>query len=122
MWEDGTGTVHRIEQGEGGERAVNRGLRPTLANPIVANPFFECVVVVGFGGKVFYVVCFCLFVVCVWWVCSGPLRRTPLRPTAQNFALFFSPATVFILFSLSCWSFSLNFGGVFEDRDPQMCI
>ena len=87
-----------------------------------------------------------LLCVCVW-VCSGPLRRTPLRrtplrrtplrppsagppsagppsagPTAQNFALFFpSPATIFILFSLSCWSFSLNFGGVFEDRDPQMC-
>ena len=94
------------------------------------------------------VVCFCVVVlllllcaVCVV-VCSGPLRRTPLRRTplrrtplrqtplrrtalrrtAQNFALFFpSPATVFILFSLSCWSFSLNFGGVFEDRDPQMC-
>ena len=93
--------------------------------------------------------CCCYCVVCVWWVCSGPLRRTPpcagpprapdppvrrtppcagpplrrtplrrtplrrtalrrtaLRRTAQNFALFFpSPATVFILFSLSCWSF-----------------
>ena len=81
--------------------------------------------------------CCCCCVVCVWWVCSGPLRRTALRRTAlrrtalrrtalrrtaQNFALFFpSPAPVFIFFSLSCWSFSLNFGGVFEDRDPQMC-
>ena len=35
-------------------------------------------------------------------------------------SFFPSPATVFILFSLSCWSFSLNFGGVFEDRDPQI--
>ena len=51
-----------------------------------------------------------------------PPPPDPLRRTAQNFALFFpSPATVFILFSLSCWSFSLNFGGVFEDQDPQMC-
>ena len=86
--------------------------------------------------------CLFLLVCCVCVVCSGPpppdppppdplrrtplrrtpLRRTPLRRTAQNFALFFhSPATVFILFSLSCWSFSWNFGGVFEDRDPQMC-
>ena len=41
-----------------------------------------------------------------------PLCRTPFRRTAQNFALFFpSLATVFILFSLSYWSFSLNFGG-----------
>ena len=134
--------------------------QPILANPFLANPFFVCVVVVGFGvGKcsqmfvfacllcvcVCCVVCcvfqcccvLCCVCVCVWWVCSGPfrrtplrrtplrrtpLRRTPLRRTAQNFALFFhSPATVFILFSLSCWSFSLNFGGVFEDRDPQMC-
>ena len=51
-----------------------------------------------------------------------PPPPDPLPQIAQNFALFFpSPATVFILFSLSCWSFSLNFGGVFEDRDPQMC-
>ena len=31
--------------------------------------------------------------------------------------VFPSPATIFIPFSLSCWSFSLNFGGVFEDWD-----
>ena len=122
---------------------------PILANPFLANPFFVCVVVVGFGvgkcSQLFVFACLlcvcvcvcvcvvcCVLCVCVWWVCSGPFRRTPLRRTAlrqtplrrtaQNFALFFpSPATVFILFSLSCWSFSLNFGGVFEDRDPEMC-
>ena len=63
----------------------------------------------------------CCCCVCVWWVCSGPLRRTPLRWTPKISLFFPSPATVFILFSLSCWSFSLNFGGVFGDRDPQMC-
>ena len=54
-----------------------------------------------------------------------PDRPPPDRPSAgpPKISLFFfpSPATIFILFSLSCWSFSLNFGGVFEDRDPQMC-
>ena len=71
--------------------------------------------------------CCCCCVVCVWWVCSGPLRRTALRRTAlrrtaQNFALFFFPLPPqFSLFSPLFWSFSLNFGGVFEDRDPQMC-
>ena len=80
--------------------------------------------------------CWCLLVVlvggcclCVWWVCSRFLGLSPGPPsagppfwTAQNFALFFlSPATIFILFSLSCWSFALNFGGVFEDRGALMC-
>ena len=69
---------------------------------------------------------------CGGCVCSGPLgpplrrtalrrttlHRTAFRRTAQNFLFFPSPATIFILFSLSCWSFSLNFGGVFEDRGP----
>ena len=42
-------------------------------------------------------------------------------PPKISLFFFSSPATVFILFSLSCCSFSLNFGGVFEDRDRQMC-
>ena len=91
---------------------------PILANPFLANPFF-CVVVVGFGC------------VCVWWVCSGlsagPLRRTPLlpdppppdRPKFRAFSL--SSRHNFHSFLPLFWSFSLNFGGVFEDRDPQMC-
>ena len=54
---------------------------------------------------------------------AGPPPPDPPPPDRPKISLFFfpSPATVFILFSLSCWSFSLNFGGVFEDRDPQMC-
>ena len=71
-----------------------------------------------------FVVVVLLLLLCAWWVCSGPLRRTPLRrtPSAGPPTLFFSLSrNSFILFSLSWWSFSLNFGGVFEDRDPQMC-
>ena len=48
---------------------------------------------------------------------AGPLRRTTLFVTAQNFALFFSlPATIFILSSLSWGVLSLNFGGVLKSR------
>ena len=51
-----------------------------------------------------------------------PPPPDPLRRTAQNFALFFpSPATIFILSSLSWEVFSLNFGGIFEGRDSEMC-
>ena len=104
---------------------------------------FFCVCCCGWFwcGKVFSVVCFC-FVVCVccvlcfcFVVCFNvvvccvecvcvvgvfrafPPDRPP--PDRLKFRSFFfpPPATVFILFSLSCWSFSLNFGGVFEDRD-----
>ena len=51
-----------------------------------------------------------------------PLRRTAPPLDRPKFRTFFpSPATIYILFSLSCWSCSLNFGGVFEGRDPQMC-
>ena len=48
--------------------------------------------------------------------CAGPPPPDRLRRTAlPKFRSFFpSPATVFILFSLSCWSFSLNFGGVLK--------
>ena len=53
---------------------------------------------------------------------AGPPSAYPPPPDRPKFRSFFpSPATVFILFSLSCWSFSLNFGCVFEDQDPQMC-
>ena len=45
---------------------------------------------------------------------TPPLCRTPLP---KNFALFFSsPATIFILSSLSWGVLSLNYG-----RDPEMC-
>ena len=82
--------------------------------------------------------CWCLLVracwcccLCVWWVCSrflGLSRRTapagpPFPWTAQNFALFFSLSRRKILSFFSLWRgvFSLNFGGVFEDRGAQMC-
>ena len=78
-------------------------------------------------GKVFCVVCFYLFVVCVLCVvvvllllllcggCVQGLSADPPPPDRPKFRSFFSsPATVFILFSLFCWSFSLNSGGVFE--------
>ena len=75
---------------------------------------------------------------------SDRARRIPFPRTAQNFALFFpSPATIFILSSLSrgplvefwwreapqkggCNSFSLevvslSFGSVLERWDPQVC-
>ena len=86
-----------------------------------------------------------LCVVCVAWVlvsrfqsgvsCVGvgfkvwfgpPFRPSPGPPfpwTAQNFAFFFftSTAAKFVLFLPSLGVFSLNFGGVFKGRDPQMC-
>ena len=60
--------------------------------------FLCCCVVVGFGvGQCsvfvyFLLVCVavcCSVLLCVCGGCSGPLRRTPLRRTPQNFALFF---------------------------------
>ena len=99
----------------------------------------------------FVSVCVCLcgvgvgFTVSVWWVQGlglvmhpgppfpgppfpwTPFPWTPFPWTPfldrPKFRSFFSPLPLqfFILFSLSCWSFSLNFGGVFEDQDPQMC-
>ena len=48
--------------------------------------------------------------------------RTALFRTAQNFALFFFPLPPhFRSFCLSLGVFSLNFGGLCEDPDPQMC-
>ena len=60
--------------------------------------------------------------VLLWlWVWTPLDRLPPVRRTAQNFALFLPfPATV-SFFLLSLEVFSWNFGGVFEDRDPQMC-
>ena len=55
----------------------------------------------------------------------APLSLDPLPPPSAGppkILLFFFPLPLqFSLFCLSCWSFSLNFGGVFEDRDPQLC-
>ena len=48
---------------------------------------------------------------------AGPPPPDP--PKCRS--LFPSPAPIFALFSLSLGLFSLNFGGVFEGRDPQMC-
>ena len=63
--------------------------------------------------------CMCVVgVVCVLCVLRTPLRRTPLRPKFRSF--FSLSRHSFYSFLLSCWSFSLKFGGVFEDRDPQM--
>ena len=55
--------------------------------------------------------------------CAGPPSAGPPSAGPPKISLFFFrlPPQFSILFSLSCWSFSLNFGGVFEDRDPQMC-
>ena len=49
------------------------------------------------------------------------LRRTPLRRTAQNFALFSLSRRKIRSFLPSLGVVSLNFGGVIEGRDPQMC-
>ena len=42
-----------------------------------------------------------------------------LRPTAQNFALFFPFPPPFRSLCVSLGVFSLNFGGLFEGRDPR---
>ena len=113
--------------------------------PIHFWPILFCVVVVGFVlCVVCCVLCCCVLciVCCVLCVCvcggcvqasppdppppdppsaGPPFRRTPLRRTAQNFGLFFPLPPRFHSFLPLFWSFSLNFGGVFEDRDPQMC-
>ena len=74
-----------------------------------------CCLLVPVGGA-----CWWLLFVCVWWVCSRFLGLSPGRPfpwTAQNFALFFSLSRRKFLSFFSLWEvFSLNFGGVFEDR------
>ena len=49
------------------------------------------------------------------------LRWTTLRRTAQNFAFFSLLPPQFSFFSPSLGVLPLNFGGVFEFRDPEMC-
>ena len=78
---------------------------PILANPILANLFLDLVCVMVAPQR----------------VCGqtqrkvGPRRVGPRRVGNPKFRAFFPfPATVFILFSLSCWSFSWNFGGVWS--------
>ena len=82
---------------------------------------FACVCVVCCVSVLLCAVCVCGG--CVQGLSAGPPSAGPPSAGPPKISLFCfpSPATVFILFSLSCWSFSLNFGGVFEDRDPQMC-
>ena len=94
-----------------------------LANPFLANLCCVCCVCVRF--------CFrgCCGGVVVLWCCGGvqdfrgcvcslgprtPPPRTALHRTAQNFAHFSSPATIFFLSSLSWEVLSWNFGDVFE--------
>ena len=50
-----------------------------------------------------------------------PSAGPPLRWTPQISLFFPSPAFIFILFSPLLMVLSLNFGGVFVRRDPQMC-
>ena len=77
----------------------------------------------------------CLCVVCVAWVlvsryqsgvsCVGVGFKIWFGPpfpwTAQNFALFSLSRRKIRSFLPSLGVFSLNFGGVFEGWDPQMC-
>ena len=80
------------------------------------------------------VACWCLLVpvgaccLCVVGVFKifGPLPRTSLRWTTlpldrPKFRFFFSLPQEISFFLLSLEVFSLNFGGVFEDRAAQMC-
>ena len=74
---------------EGHGRLWPNRLWPNRLWPILVfqcfGEMFRCCCCCGWFwcGKVFSIVCFCLFVVlCVWWVCSGPLQRTALRRTA----------------------------------------
>ena len=53
-----------------------------------------------------------------------PRKNRAPKGGGHNITRFFSlsPAPIFALFvSLSLGVLSLNFGGVFEGRDPQMC-
>ena len=51
---------------------------------------------------------------------APPRDRSSARPPKISHFFFPSPATIFILSSLS-WRFSYFVGGVFEGRDPQTC-
>ena len=53
---------------------------------------------------------------------AGPPSPDPPPPDRPKFRSFFSLSRQsFYSFLPLFWSFSLNFGGVFEDRNPQMC-
>ena len=124
--------------------------KPTLAKPTLANTDFGQTEFGQnrlwpnrlWPNRVWFVVwcvvlcCVLCVVLCVVWVAwvlvsryqSGvpcfdrPSRDRP-SPGPPKMSLFFfpSPAANFVLF-FSLWVFfSLNFGGVFEGRDPQMC-
>ena len=84
------------------------GQGPILPKPTLAN-FSVSVFWPNFPHLFWVWRCVVMVVVVVVGLdCPGPpSARPPLRcRTAQNFALFFpSPATIFILFSLSCWFF-----------------
>ena len=81
-----------------------------------------CLLVVLVGGC-----CLCVCVVDVFWSSppdpppEGPSLDRPLDRPPKIFALFFSLPPEISFFLLSLGVFSLNFGGVFEDRDAQMC-
>ena len=96
---------------------------PTLAKTDFGQTDFDLCLCVFVG------VCVCLcgvgvgFTVSVWGFqsCSVP-PEPPFPWTAQNFALFFSLSRRKIRsFLPSLGVFSLNFGGVFEGWNPQMC-
>ena len=54
------------------------------------------------------------------WSCSVPLDRPSPGPPKFRSFFFPSPAAKFVLFFPLWGVFSLNFGGVFEGRDPQI--
>ena len=96
----------------------------------VGGALLVCLLVVPVGGACWW--CLLVVVVCVCVVgvfkIFGPLPRTlPLRRTVlpldrPNFRSFFSLSRRKFLSFFSLWEvFSLNFGGVFEDRNAQMC-
>ena len=70
------------------------------------------------GPHLFWVWRCCGCCGCCWF----GLPWTTLRRTAKNFALLFPSPTTISLFLCHLESvFSLNFGGVFEGQNPQVC-
>ena len=126
------------------------GLRPTLANPFLACQFWPIhfwpkLEVSGFWPIHFWPIHFCVLrcvVLCVvccvacccfygscWWCgcwfghpsAGHPSARHPsARHPSISLFLFPLPSPL-RSFCLSLCVFSSNFGGVCEDRDPQMC-
>ena len=108
-------------------------LRPTLANPILANHFF---------GQSFLCCVVWLLVLWLWLLLvlvlvlvldfhldhPTPDRLAPDRPAPDlpapdrpKFRFFFPLPLPFRTFSRPLGVSSLTFGGVYEGRDPQMC-